>query len=94
MATQDHGPATSLSAQPVHAGQRLLADLVNEFASVRLILDLEGNGPRLLIQDLESDSAIYLCPLELVSLTEATQEDRDNWLRVGPYRSDRGPANP
>lgn len=93
MATQDHGSADTPSAQHGHGGQRRLADLLNEFASVRLILDLEGNGPRLLIQDLESDSHIYLCPLELVSLTEATQEDRDGWLRVGPYRSDHGPAH-
>ncbi len=71
-------------------GRRELADLVNEFAAVRLSLDVNGNGPRLLVEDLESGEHVFLCPLELASFTEATTEDRENWLRVGNYRSERG----
>lgn len=67
----------------------MLADLVNEFAAVRLSLDLNGNGPRLLVEDLESGAHIFLCPLELASFTLATPEDREDWLRVGNYRADR-----
>jgi hypothetical protein len=69
----------------------VLADLVNEFAAVRLSLDISGNGPRLLIEDLENGGQIFLCPLELSSFTLATPEDREDWLRVGDYRADRQP---
>jgi hypothetical protein len=71
----------------------VLADLVNEFAAVRLSLDVAGNGPRLLIEDLESGEHVFLCPLELASFTLATPEDRENWLRVGNYRADRDAAS-
>lgn len=67
--------------------RRVLADLVNEFAAVRVSLDLAGNGPRLLVEDLESGEHVFLCPLELASLTLATDADRDNWLRAGVYRT-------
>jgi hypothetical protein len=67
----------------------VLADLVNEFAAVRLSLDVTGNGARLLVEDLESGAHIFLCPLELSSFTLATPEDREDWLRVGAYRADR-----
>ncbi|MCV7388053.1 hypothetical protein [Mycolicibacterium porcinum] len=72
------------------AGRRELAELVNEFAAVRVSLDVNGNGPRLLVEDLESGEHVYLCPLELASFTQATAEDRENWLRVGNYRSEPG----
>jgi hypothetical protein len=75
------------------AGRRVLADLVNEFAAVRLSLDVAGNGPRLLVEDLESGEHVFLCPLELASFTLATPEDRENWLRVGNYRADRDTAS-
>jgi hypothetical protein len=75
-------------------GRRVLADLVNEFAAVRLSLDVNGNGPRLLVEDLESDAHIFLCPLELASFTLATAEDREDWLRVGNYRADRERGEP
>lgn len=71
------------------ADRRVLADLINEFAAVRLSLDLAGNGPRLMVEDLESGEQIFLCPLELASFTLATAEDRESWLRVGNYRPDR-----
>jgi hypothetical protein len=69
----------------------VLADLVNEFAAVRVSLDLDGNGPRLLVEDLESNERIFLCPLELASFTLATAADREEWLRVGNYRGERRP---
>jgi hypothetical protein len=70
-------------------GRRVLAELVNEFAAVRVSLDLTGNGPRLLVEDLESKEHVFLCPLELASFTLATPEDREEWLRVGNYRGER-----
>lgn len=73
------------------AGRRVLAELTNEFAAVRLSLDLTGNGPRLLVEDLETGAHVFLCPLELASFTEATPEDREDWLRVGNYRGERRP---
>ncbi len=72
------------------AGRRVLADLVNEFAAVRLSLDVNGNGPRLLVEDLEGGEQVFLCPLELASFTMATAEDREDWIRVGNYRGERG----
>ena len=73
------------------AERRVLAELVNEFAAVRLSLDLNGNGPRLLVEDLESGEQVFLDPLELSSFTEATLADREDWLRVGNYRGERRP---
>ncbi|OQZ95043.1 hypothetical protein [Mycolicibacter algericus] len=73
------------------AGRRVLVDLINEFAAVRLSLDVSGNGPRLLVEDLESGDQIFLCPLELSSFTLATAQDREDWLKVGSYRGDRRP---
>jgi hypothetical protein len=77
------------NAQSVESGRRVLADLVNEFAAVRLSLDVSANGPRLLVEDLESGEQVFLCPLELSSFTLATPGDRDEWLRVGNYRAER-----
>ena len=74
------------------AGRRVLADLVNEFAAVRLSLDVNGNGPRLLVEDLEGGEQVFLCPLELASFTLATAEDREEWVRVGNYRGERRPT--
>jgi hypothetical protein len=71
------------------AGRRVLAELVNEFAAVRVSLDVSGNGPRLLVEDLEGGEQVFLCPLELASFTLATPEDREEWLRVGNYRGER-----
>jgi hypothetical protein len=66
-----------------------LAELRNEFATVRIALDERGNGPRLLVEDLETGARILLSPLELASLCLATPEDRIGWLRVGHYRDER-----
>jgi hypothetical protein len=62
--------------------------LVNEFAAVEVSLDRSANGPRLLVTDTESGRSIHLDPLELASFCEASEEDRRNWLRVGPYKDD------
>ncbi|HKI42500.1 MAG TPA: hypothetical protein VKA66_19490 [Mycobacterium sp.] len=74
--------------------RRELAILINEFAAVRLSLDGFGNGPRLLVEDLESGDEVFLDPLELSSFTLATSEDREEWLRVGNYRGERKPRTP
>ena len=66
-----------------------LADLTNEFGSVRILLDERGNGPRLLVIDLETGANIHLDPLELASLCQAEPEDRLGWLKVGHYRDER-----
>jgi hypothetical protein len=71
--------------------RRELAILTNEFAAVRLSVDETGNGPRLLVEDLESGDEVFLDPLELSSFTLATPEDREDWLRVGNYRAERKP---
>ncbi|MFF1834842.1 hypothetical protein ACFVXE_11640 [Streptomyces sp. NPDC058231] len=66
-----------------------LAELANEFAVVRIALDTAGNGPRLLIEDLETGARTLLSPLELASLCLATDQDRADWLRVGAYSEER-----
>lgn len=71
------------------AKRRELAQLANEFAVVRVWLDDTGNGPRLLVEDAETGGRIFLSPLELASLTLATPEDREEWIRVGNYRDER-----
>jgi hypothetical protein len=63
--------------------------LSNEFASVRVSVDHNANGVRLLVEDIESAARIYLDPLELASFCHATDADRRGWLRVGPYADDR-----
>jgi hypothetical protein len=74
--------------------RRELATLSNEFAVVRISLDTTGNGPRLLVEDVETGDEIFLSPLELACLTQATPEDRLQWLRVGAYRDERVPLAP
>lgn len=63
--------------------------LSNEFAAVRVSVDRRGNGPRLLVENVESGARIMLSPLELASLCLADADDRRSWLRVGEYRDDR-----
>jgi hypothetical protein len=43
-------------------------ELASEFAAVALALDLEGNGPRLRIEDLRTGHIGFLDPLELETL--------------------------
>jgi hypothetical protein len=63
--------------------------ITSEFASVRVSVDTTANGPRLLVEDLESGEHVYLDPLELSSFCHADDEDRLAWLRVGPYQDER-----
>ncbi|CAN5152842.1 hypothetical protein BH09ACT12_BH09ACT12_05930 [soil metagenome] len=72
--------------------RRELATLANEFAAVRVSLDATGNGPRLLVEDVETGDEIFLSPLELACLCLATPEDRLQWMRVGAYRDERKPV--
>lgn len=71
-----------------------LAVLANEFAVVRVSFDATGNSPRLLVEDTETGDSIYLSPLELACLTQATPDDRLQWMRVGAYRDERNPLPP
>jgi hypothetical protein len=43
-------------------------ELTSEFASVRVSLDDDGNGPRLKIEDLKTGQIGFLDPLELETL--------------------------
>jgi hypothetical protein len=86
VAAVDANPAVVMDAD---TRIRTLAVLINEFASVRVALDERGNGPRLLVQDLESGAEVLLSPLELASFCLATPDDRLDWLRVGNYRDER-----
>jgi hypothetical protein len=88
--TVDGGMGSHMSTETdPSTGRTELAELRNEFALVRLSLDERGNGPRLLVEDLETGAEILLSPLELSSLCLATPEDRVGWLRVGHYRDER-----
>lgn len=90
--------SATAGSEPVRDGdvrlgnRRALTELVNEFAAVAVSLDVSGNGPRLLVEDLESEDRIFLTPLELASLCLATDEDREDWIRVGNYRDSRAPS--
>ena len=65
-------------------------ELASEFANVRVSLDSSGRGPRLKVEDLESDAVAYLDAIELASMCHATDEQRKEWLRTGPYAIDDG----
>jgi hypothetical protein len=80
----ERDPRSAAAPNPVQP----LADLVNEFACVRVSLDTGGHSPRLLVEDLETGVRILISPIELASLCLATPEDRLGWLAVGAYRSD------
>jgi hypothetical protein len=49
--------------------------LSNEFAAVEVSLDDRGNGPRLMIRDLQTGHEIYLDPLELAALAWTRHEE-------------------
>ncbi len=60
-------------------------ELMSEFAWVRVSLDRSGRGPRLKVEDLEAGETVLLDALELASMCHATDEQRKEWLRTGPY---------
>jgi hypothetical protein len=49
--------------------------LINEFAGVEIDHDNQGNGPRLMIRDLQTGQEIYLDPLELAALACSRHEE-------------------
>jgi hypothetical protein len=81
--------------------------LINEFAAVEITRDDHGNGPRLMIRDLQTGQEAYLDPLELAALAWirheellhcSTREGSTNYWNIS--RSERcaserrnGPAN-
>jgi len=52
----------------------------NEFASVSLTIDGEGNSARLRIEDLRTDTVTFLDPLQLEALAHLTDERLDQLL--------------
>jgi hypothetical protein len=61
--------------------------LSSEFASVEIELNVEGNGPRLLVRDARSGRRILLDPLELTALAWTRHEELRPFL--DPARLDR-----
>lgn len=57
----------------------------NEFAGVLISVDKQGNGPRLMIRDLESGRVAYFDALELSSLCYWRDDKRADLLAVGAY---------
>jgi len=49
--------------------------LTNEFAAVEVDRDDQGNGPRLMIRDLQTGREIFLDPLELAALSWTRHEE-------------------
>jgi hypothetical protein len=49
--------------------------LISEFAAVEVARDEHGNGPRLMIRDLQTGQEIYLDPLELAALAWTRHEE-------------------
>jgi len=60
--------------------------LRSEFGAVLVRVDRRGNGPRLLVEDLEDGAQVHLDPLELSSFCHTGDDERVGWLLVGPYR--------
>jgi len=64
--------------------------LSSEFAAVEIARDDCGNGPRLMIRDLQTGQEIYLDPLELAALAWTRHEDLLPLLDPGRFeREDR-----
>jgi hypothetical protein len=64
--------------------------LVSEFAAVEIARDDRGNGPRLLIRDLQTGQEISLDPLELAALAWTRHEELLSLLDPGRLeREDR-----
>jgi hypothetical protein len=55
--------------------------LRNEFGSVAVQKDESANGPRLLVQNLDEGTEIYLDLLEVESLTRFTHADFEQYVR-------------
>lgn len=46
----------------------------NEFATVLLAVDLQGNGPRLIIKSIKDNKTIFIDPLELDFIASLSRE--------------------
>jgi len=64
--------------------------LVSEFAAVEVACDKRGNGPRLMIRDLQSGRSLLLDPLELSALTAARHEELQPFLDPARLESKSG----
>ncbi len=61
--------------------------LMSEFAVVEVARDERGNGPRLMIRDLQRGRSILLDPLELAALAAVRHEELQPFL--DPARLER-----
>ncbi|HLK87937.1 MAG TPA: hypothetical protein VKT27_15645 [Candidatus Binataceae bacterium] len=61
--------------------------LVSEFAAVEVTRDERGNGPRLMIRDLQRGRSVLLDPLELAALAAVRHEELQPFL--DPARLER-----
>ncbi len=61
--------------------------LTSEFAAVEVARDDRGNGPRLMIRDLQTGQVIYLDPLELAALAWTRHEELLPLLDPGRFDS-------
>jgi hypothetical protein len=59
--------------------------LISEFAAVEIARDDRGNGPRLMIRDLQSGQEIYLDPLELAALAWSRHDELMPLLDPGHF---------
>ena len=64
----------------------MLGEVSNEFASVALSIDHEGNGPRLRIEDLRTGHVGYLDALELETLSRLPPAIVDRLLDPSLHR--------
>lgn len=62
--------------------------VTNEFAKVRLTIDMSGNDPRLCIEDLTTERRIYLDAFGLAGLTTASQEELARYMDPNPRSED------
>src|SRR5262249_7236087 len=68
--------------------------LESEFASVRVRVDRDANGPRLLIEDLRTGHVGYLDPLELETLAWLPEPAMQELLDPSAHRWRDAPAEP
>jgi len=68
----------------------MIMRLSNEFAAVEIARDDCGNGPRLMIRDLQTGQEIYLDPLELAALAWTRHEELLPLLDPGRFEREAG----
>jgi hypothetical protein len=65
----------------------------NEFAQVRLTIDLRGNDPRLLIEDLSNDTSAAFDAFLLAGLVTAAPEDLARHMDPNPKPRSAEPSD-